>query len=412
MKDKEMKGQYDALIEQMTKELASGSPLTGRGGILTPLIKQMVEGCLEGEMAAHLDGERGRSAGNRRNGRKAKSLAGPFEGALQVLAPRDRDGSFEPQIVKKRERRLCDGLDGQILSLFRHGMSYGDIQDHLEEIYGARVSKGTLSSITDRILPEILEWRQRPLETLYPVVWLDAAHFKVRQDGQVVKKAVYSVLGVDASGRKDVLGIYFGDTESAGFWRSVLYDLRERGVKDILVACMDNLTGFADAMEESYVDADVQLCLVHQMRNSAKYASSKDLKPLMRDLKRIYNAGNESMALLELEAAREAWGKKYPTVFKSWDANWDRLMNFYRYPTHLRRIIYTTNPIESFHRMLRKSTKTKGAFTSEKAILKVIYLAVDNAETKWQGQMYRWPSVRNDLAEMFGKRFTNPDTLK
>ena len=267
---------------------------------------------------------------------------------------------LRPQIVKKRQRRLDGGIDNKILSLYGKGLSYRDIQDHLREIYGVELSVGTLNAITDRILPEILEWQQRPLETVYPVMWLDAMHFKVREHGKVVTKAVYNVLGVNRDGEKQVLGIYFGDSESSSFWRSVLHELKQRGVEDIFVACIDNLSGFGDAIEDIFPRTDVQLCLVHQMRNSIKYAGNKDVKPLIKDLRCIYTALNEEQAKQYLVQAEEKWGARYKAIFKSWNSNWNRLVNFYRYPPALRRVIYTNNPIESYHRMVRKVTKTKG----------------------------------------------------
>lgn len=265
--------------------------------------------------------------------------------------------------------------------------------------------------MTDRLIPEIMEWQSRPLESVYPVIWLDAMHFKVREEGKVKTKAIYNVLGVNRDGEKDVLGIYFGEHESSTFWRRVLNELQMRGIQDIFIACIDNLRGFAEAIEDVYPRTDVQLCLVHQMRNSMKYMSEKDIKPMVRDLKKVYSALNEELAAHYLSEAREKWGKEYEVVFKSWDRNWDRLINFFKYPAALRRLIYTTNPIESYHRMVRKVTKTKGAFTSEDAIVKQIYLATMNAQTKWNGCIYGWSSIRREMSDYFDNRFLTPDTL-
>jgi transposase-like protein len=302
-------------------------------------------------------------------------------------------------------------LDKKILSLYGRGMSYRDIQDQLKEMYDVELSVGTLNAITDKILPDILEWQQRPLESVYPVMWLDAMHFKVREHGKVVTKAVYNILGVNRDGEKQVLGIYFGDNESSSFWRSVLHELKQRGVQDIFVACIDNLSGFGDAIEDIFPQTDVQLCLVHQMRNSIKYASHLDVKPLVKDLKKIYTALNEQAAAQYLVQAEEKWGKKYKVIFRSWNNNWVRLTNFYKYPPALRRVIYTNNPIDSYHRMVRKTTKTKGAFTSENAIVKQLYLATINAQTRWNGTMFAWTSVRRDLVDYFENRFLTDDTL-
>lgn len=409
MKNTEITLNMEALIKQMGDELRSGKPLTGAGGIFTPLIKKVIESSLEGEMDAHLEQE-GKSSKNRRNGRGRKNVLSS-SGGLEIFSPRDRDGSFQPQTIKKRQRRLEMDIDKKILSLYGRGMSYQDIQDQLKEMYDVELSVGTLTSITDRILPDILEWQQRPLESVYPVMWLDAMHFKVREHGKVVSKAVYNILGVNRDGDKQVLGIYFGDNESSSFWRNVLHELQQRGVKDIFVACIDNLSGFADAIEDIFPKTDVQLCLVHQMRNSIKYATHTDVKPLVRDLKKVYTALNENAARQYLDQAEEKWGSKYKVVFRSWNNNWTRLTNFYKYPPALRRVIYTNNPIESYHRMVRKVTKTKGAFTSENAIVKQIYLATKNAQTRWNGSMFAWASVRRDLVDYFDNRFLTDDTL-
>lgn len=399
----------DALVAELSEQLSQGKPLTGQDGVFTPLLKRVIEASLEGEMDAHLESEKG-SESNRRNGRGSKHVQSSL-GGFEVFTPRDRQGSFAPQTLPKRQRRISSDIDAKILSLYSRGMSYGDIQAHLADMYGVQVSAGTLSAITDRILPEILDWQSRPLESVYPVMWLDAMHFKVREHGKVVSKAVYSVLAVNTEGVKQVLGIYFGDIESASFWRSVLHELQTRGVCDIFVACIDNLSGFAEAIEDLFPRTDVQLCLVHQMRNSLKYVNYKDYKAVSRDLRRVYTALNESAARQYLEQAEQTWGSKYKVIFRSWYNNWDRLTSFYKYPPALRRVIYTNNPIESYHRMVRKVTKTKGAFSSENAIVKQIYLATINAQTKWNGTMFGWSSVRRDLVEYFEDRFLTLDTL-
>ena len=398
----------DSLIEELSKQVLSGKPLLGEDGILNPLIRQVLEKSLEAELEEHLRIES--EPGNRKNGKGRKNVLSS-NGGLEIFTPRDRNGSFEPQLIKKRQRSINCGLVTKILSLYGKGMSYRDIQSHIKEMYDVDISVGTINAITDKIMPDILEWQQRALESVYAVIWLDAMHFKVREAGKVISKAVYSVLGVNCDGEKQVLGIYFGDYESSSYWRNVLYDLQQRGVKDIFVSCIDNLQGFADAIEDVFPQTDVQLCLVQQMRNSLKYANHKDVKSLIKDLRKVYTASNEQAAAQYLEQAREIWGDKYKVVFKSWDTNWIRLTNFYKYPPALRRIIYTNNPIESFHRMVRKTTKTKGAFTSENAIVKQIYLATINANTKWSGTMLGWTSVRNALADYYENRFLTDDTL-
>ena len=409
MKEDKEEFDFKAFAKQAGDALRSGKPLAGKDGVFTPLLKMIIESALEGELDDHLVDTR-KTGKNRRNGHGAKNLQSSL-GGFEVLAPRDRNSSFEPQIVEKRQHKLSSDIDGQIIALFSRGMSYRDIQQHVGEMYGIEVSEGTLTAITDRIVPQILDWQNRPLDSLYPVIWLDAMHFKVREDGAVKTKAVYSILGVSTCGEKEVIGVYFGDHESSRFWRQVLHELKQRGIQDILIACIDNLNGFAEAIEDLFPQTDVQLCLVHQMRNSMKCISEKDMKPMVRDLKKIYQATNVQMALQYLQEAESTWGGKYKVVFKSWHRNWDRLTNFYKYPPQLRRLIYTTNPIESYHRMVRKVTKTKGAFSSENAILKQIYLATMNAQTKWKGAIFAWPSIRKDLIAYFEDRFNQTDTV-
>lgn len=404
----EKKFDFEAFVRKAAEELKSGKPLVGKEGVFTPLLKQIIEGSLEGELDQHLSETRSTEK-NRRNGRKRKNIQSSM-GGFEIFSPRDRTGSFEPQLVPKRQHKISSDMDARILSLYSRGMSYSDIQSHLSEMYGVDLSDGTISAITDRILPAIKEWQNRPLESVYPVVWLDAMYFKVRENGVVKSKAIYSILAVDLEGQKEVIGIYFGENESSSFWRQVLHELQMRGIKDIFVVCIDNLTGLADAVEEMFPRTDVQLCLVHQMRNSIKYMTDKDIKPMVKDLKKIYKAVNPDMAKHYLQEAEQKWAPKYAVIFKSWNTNWDRLVNFLKYPPALRRIIYTTNPIESYHRMVRKVTKTKGAFPSEDAIVKQIYLATINANTKWIGSMFGWTIVRRDLQAYFGERFSN-DTL-
>lgn len=400
---------FEDFTRKAGEQLKQGKPFTGKDGVFTPLLKKILEASLEGELDEHLKETR-EPEKNRRNGRSSKNIQSSL-GGFEIYSPRDRNSSFEPQIIEKRQRSISSDIDKQIIALYGRGMSYSDIQSHLQEMYGIEISDGTLSSITNRILPEIKEWQNRPLDTVYPVIWLDAMHFKVRENGAVKPKAIYSILGVTLDGQKEVIGIYFGDHESSSFWRQVLNDLKMRGIEEICIACIDNLKGFAEAIEDVYPKADVQLCIVHQMRNSIKYLLWKDTKACVADLKKVYRANNEEMGLHYLVLAEEKWGIKYPSIFKSWRNNWNRLANFFRYPPTLRKIIYTTNPIESYHRMVRKVTKTKGAFSSEDAIIKQIYLATINANTKWHGQMFGWKIVRNELNEYFGERLLNHDTV-
>jgi len=399
---KEEKFDYEGFNKQLIEDIRSGKSLIGKQGIFTPLIKMALEGSLKAELEEHLEATR-QAEKNRRNGKTSKTVKSQL-GRFELDSPRDRNGTFEPRIVEKRQIKLSKDFDEKIISLFGFGMSYSDIQKHFRELYDYDVSDGTISAITDQLLPEIREWQNRPLESVYPVIWMDAMHYKVREDGKVISKAIYSILGVNADGCKEVLGIYIGNSESASFWRQILNNLQQRGVKDIFIACIDNLAGFGDAIEDFYPKTQVQLCIVHQMRNSAKYVTYKDLKAVMNDLKLVYRAADEQQGRQYLEAAELKWGSKYPAVFKSWNQHWDRLAVVFQYREELKRIIYTTNPIESYHRMVRKVTKTKGSFASENAILKQVYMAIINEQTKWEGQIFSWNSIRNELNQYFGDR--------
>lgn len=400
---------FDSFIKEAGEQLRSGKPLVGAEGVFTPLLKRVIEASLEGELADHLKDSK-KEGKNRRNGHTKKNIQSSL-GGFDIFSPRDRNASFEPQTISKRQRVISEDMDKKILGLYGLGMSYSDIQHHLKDIYDFDISDGTITAITDKLMPAIKEWQNRLLENVYPVMWLDAIHFKVRHDGSVKTRAIYSILGVSTDGQKEVIGIYFGENEGSSFWRSVLTDLKLRGVEDICIACIDNLKGFAEAIEDIFPQTDVQLCLVHQMRNSMKYINWRDLKPCIKDLKQIYKAVNAQMGLHYLDEAEKKWGIKYSVIFKSWRSNWDRLSSFFAYSPAIRKIIYTTNPIESYHRMVRKVTKTKGAFSSEDAIVKQIYLATINANTKWQGQMFGWTDVRTELTLRFGNRLSNNDTL-
>lgn len=397
----ENKFDFEEFSKKAIEDLQNGKPLTGTGGVFTPLLKMILEASLQGELESHLKDTKPKK--NRRNGSSTKQIQSGI-GNFELSTPRDRHSTFEPQTVGKRQSTISSDIDKKILGLYGLGMSYSDIQSHLKEMYDFEISDGTISSITDSILPEIKEWQNRPLESVYPVIWMDAMFYKVREDGVVKSKAVYSVLGVSMDGTKEILGIYFGNSESSGFWRQVLNDLKNRGVQDVFISCIDNLNGFGDAIEDYFPKTEVQLCVVHQMRNSMKYVTYKDLREVVKDLKEIYRAPTEQKGLEALDIAEEKWGKKYPAIFISWRKHWDRLSNIYKYGPELRRIIYTTNPIESYHRMIRKVTKTKGSFSSENAILKQVYLAIMNAHTKWNGQIFAWASIRNDLNAYFSDR--------
>jgi putative transposase len=381
--------------------LKSGKPLLGEDGIATPLIKNIIEAALEGEAETHID--QTKTEGNRRNGKSSKTVQSSA-GSFELETQRDRNGSFEPQLVKKRQTILNATLDNKILGLYGIGMSYKDISSHLAEMYGVEISSATISSVTDKLLPVIEEWRNRPLEEIYPILFLDAMWFKIKENGKVVKKALYNLLGVDQSGHKEILGFYLADSEGAHFWLGILNDLKARGVKDILIACVDGLTGFPDAIEAAFPKTEVQLCIVHQIRNSIKYIASRDQKEFMQDLKTVYQASTKDLAESNLKKLDEKWGEKYPLVIKSWQTKWDLLSTYFKYSKDIRRLIYTTNPIEGFHRQVRKFTKTKGAFTSVNALYKLVHCACQRIKEKWNQPLHNWALTISQLHIYFEGR--------
>jgi len=394
---------YNEFKTEAIEKIKSGQPLTGKGGILTPLLKELLESALEGELEAHLLENREAGISNRRNGKSSKQVQTSSD-SFELLTPRDREGSFEPEIVKKRQTVLNESLDNKVLALYALGMSYEAISEHLAEMYGLEVSSAKISLITDKLLPLITEWRNRPLESVYPIVFLDAMHFKVRVDGKVTTKAFYSVLAVSTEGKKDILGLYLSENEGARFWLGVLNDLRARGVEDLLIASIDGLKGFPEAIADVFPKTEIQLCIVHQIRNSLKYVVSKDQKAFMADLKLVYRASSKDLAEHHLLELVEKWGKKYPAVMKSWNDNWENLSQYFKYPEELRRIIYTTNIVEGFHRQIRKYTKNKGAFTSEHALLKLIYCACQKVLEKWNQPMHNWALIISQLQIYFDGR--------
>lgn len=366
------------LFDEAMLSLQSGKPLEGKDGAITPLIKRLIEASMDGEIDHHLN----ESRPNRRNGKGKKVIKTSF-GNVELETPRDRDSTYAPQILPKRQRTLGPSLENKIISLYALGMSYRDIAAHIEEMYGMELSAAQLTAITDKVWPEIEEWRSRGLDEVYPFIWLDALFYKVRQDGQVRKMAAYMVLGMNLEGEKDLLGIYLAETESATFWLQVLSDLQARGVRDIIIASIDNLTGFKEAIQSLFPKTDVQLCIVHQIRNSLKYVNWKHEKEVIRDIKSVYKAPNLAAAEQALDAFEDKWGKLYPAAVRSWRTNWDGLSCFFSYPLEIRRIMYTTNSIEGFNRQIRKATKTKGAFPSERALYKMLYLVASNVKKKW-----------------------------
>ncbi|MEI6697185.1 MAG: IS256 family transposase [Bacteroidota bacterium] len=401
--------EWDDFSHRAAELIRQGKPITGEGGIFTPLIKQIVEAALEGELDFHLQETRTKSS-NRRNGHTQKNLKSSM-GGIEIFAPRDRNGSFEPQTIEKRQTMLPSDLEDKILGLYGLGMSYSDIQTHLTEMYGVSVSDGTINAITDRIIPAIREWQSRPLERLYAIVWMDAIHFKIREDGKVITKAVYSILGVNMKGQKEVLGLYLGYNECATFWLQVLTDLKQRGIEDILIASIDNLKGFGDAIENIFPKTEVQLCIIHQIRNSMKYIPWKHYREFMTDLKLVYKASSLELAEYNLDLLEQKWGKRYPVVIKSWRSNWNRLSQYFKYPEEIRKLIYTTNTVEGYHRMIRKVTKSKGAFTSDMAMLKLVYLATIQFNKRWVKILFNWSQIISRLFLYFENRINENDTV-
>lgn len=391
---------FEAFKKGAQARLKKGDSLLGKEGVLTPLLKEFLEEGLEGELEAHLDED---STPNRKNGKGHKQVKTSM-GEVDITTPRDRNGTFEPELIAKRHRTLGVDLDRQIIALYARGASYGDIRDHLMDMYGIETSTATISRVTDKILPLIQEWRGRPLDSVYPFVWLDAIHYKIRHEGRVMNRAVYCVIGLNQEGHKELMGLYIGESEGAKFWMQVLTDLQSRGVEDIFIACIDNLQGFAEALESLFPHTEVQLCIIHQVRNSRKYLAWKDAKPFIRDLQLVYRATTKDSAERYLDQLQANWWSKYPKVIESWRKNWDRLSNYFKYSKEIRRIIYTTNIIEGFHRQLRSITKSKGAFTSEEALMKLLFLAQDDICSKWNRPVHNWNQTLAQLSILFGDR--------
>lgn len=367
-------------FDKALKELQTGKDLTGKDGILMPLIKQLTEAAITAELEQYLETT---DYPNRKNGLGSKTIK-TGSGSFELNAPRDRAGIFEPQLIKKNQTQLTPEIDRKILSLFSHGMSYRDIKRHVQDMYGIEIATGTLTAITDQLIPELEAWQQRPLNSVYPIVWMDAVHYKVREDGRYISKAIYTLLGLNIDGEKEILGIYLSDNESASYWLSVLTELQNRGLEDILIACIDGLSGFPGAIASIFPKTEIQLCIVHQIRNSLKYVASKNQKAFMVDLKLVYRATSKEAAETALDALEDKWGSTYPIVIKSWRRKWEHLSAYFKYPEPIRRIIYTTNAVEAVHRQFRKLTKTKGAFPNENSLLKLLYAGILNATEKWR----------------------------
>ena len=392
------------------RELLDMSNITSMDDIQN-LFKETIAEFMEDGLETELDDELGysrydycnKNTENSRNGHSSKTLRTSF-GDVEVAVPRDRKGEFEPQLLKKNQTSISQDIEEKILSMYAKGMTTGDIEAHIHDIYGVDVSDTTVSRITDKILPVAKEWQQRPLEAVYAVVFLDAIHYHVRSEGHIVKKAVYIAIGIDLDGHKDVLDMWVGENESAKYWATVLNSLRNRGIEDIFIACTDNLCGFSTAIEAVFPKTEIQNCIIHQIRNSSKYVSYKDLKALMADLKAVYAAVDEDAALMALDTFSEHWDKKYPTISQSWRENWANLSTYFKFPQELRRLIYTTNAIEGFNRQLRKVTKAKSVFPTDESLFKMLYLAMMDITKKWTGRRQDWSMIHAQLAIYFEDR--------
>lgn len=375
------------------------------------IFKEMVGEILKNGLEAELDDElgysnydyRNKDTDNSRNGYSRKSVK-TSAGSVEIAVPRDRNGDFEPQIIRKNETFLTGDIKEKIMSMYAKGMTTNDISYHIQDIYGIDVSDSLVSRVTDKILPVVKEWQQRPLESIYAVVFMDAIHYNVRCEGRIVKKAVYIAIGINMDGKKEVLGMYVGENESAKYWLSILNGLKNRGVEDILITCIDGLTGFPEAISAVYPKTEIQQCIIHQIRNSTKYVSYKDIKALMADLKKVYGAIYEDTALYELEQFADKWDSKYPKFSRSWQTHWTELSTYFKYPQSVRTLIYTTNSIENFNRQLRKVTKSKSVFPNDDALLKMLYLAQVDIIRKWTGRRRDWGEIHSQLEVFFADR--------
>ena len=394
---------FEEFKAKAIEKLKAGVPLSGKDGVLVPLLENLLNSVLEGEMDSHLDGVE-REMDNRRNGHMSKQVP-DIKGEITINTPGTAT-VLDSQGVCKREKILADSLADRIIGLYTIGNSTREISDILEEQFGNRILAETISSITDRVLPEIQSWKNRPLDRVYPIVWLDAVHYKVMDEkNRPVTRAIYNVLALTCEGRKELLGMYISKSEGANFWLGVLTDLQNRGVQDILIACVDGLKGFPDAIASVFPQTTVQLCIVHQIRNSVKYVAGKNQKEFMRDLKLVYQEVNKDAAEKALDDLEIKWGEDYPIVIKSWRDNWDRLTAYFQYSQHIRRIIYTTNTVEGYHRQLRKVTKNKGVFTSDTALEKLVYLAFTRTRKKWTQPVQNWGQTAQQLDILFPNRF-------
>ena len=401
--DKE-KFDFERFKEEAMKGLYEGKKMGGTDGLFAPMLKHLLESMLEGELDHHLLESKASGEPNRKNGKAKKTVRSLQSGHFELESGRDRNGTFDPKIVAKRQLIITEELEDNVLAMYARGMSTRDISGYVQEMYAMDISATEISHITDKVIPAMNEWRNRPLESIYPFVFLDCMHFKVKENGSVQSRAVYNILGINKEGKKDLIGIYLSENEGAKFWLSVLTDLQQRGVGDILVACVDGLKGFPEAIATVFPQTQVQLCIVHQIRTSLRYIPEKDKKAVTADLKPVYKANNQDQGYDNLLAFEEKWGKKYPLAVKGWLDNWGNLSTYFEYSQEIRKAIYTTNAIEAMHRQIRKVTKTKGAFTSDQALLKLVYLVVKDISKKWTMPIHNWGLTMQQLHIKFEHR--------
>lgn len=390
--------------KEVLDRMYKGEPILGEGGIFTDMLQAFVNAALEGEADEHIAKSKGSNISNRRNGynsKKVKSSAG----YLDIHTPRDRDGSYNPMLLGKWDRSLDNGLDNIILSLYARGQSVEDVRYQLKELYGVEVSSGVISNVTDRVWGEIASWQQRSLSSCYAIVYLDAIHYRVREDGKIKNKAIYSVYGVTVDGYRDILGLYLNESEGARQWGLILEDLKRRGVDDVFFFSIDGLTGFKDVINEVYPLSQVQRCIVHMIRSSTRFVNYKDIKKVCSDLRQVYTAANRDQAEVAMKAFGEKWDKKYKEIRPKWEENWEELVAFMDYSQNIRRMIYTTNPVEALHRIMRKTTKSKGAWSNDKGLLKQLYLALKSNQKSWNKKAFNWIAVQRELIEHFGDRY-------
>jgi transposase-like protein len=404
----------DEQLTRLREKLASAKSyedLMGKDGAIKDLLSSALTELLDAELTAHLGYEKhspaGRNTGNSRNGKTKKSIL-TEHGPIEIPVPRDREGTFEPAIVKKHQRRLGK-LEDQVISMYARGMSTRDISDQIEDLYGVELSASAVSQITDRILQNIADWQNRPLEPVYPFVFFDAVHYPVRDEGRVINKAVYSCLAVTVDGGRDLLGLWIGEAESATFWHGVITELRNRGVEDIFIACVDGIKGFTEAMAAVFPQTAIQRCIIHQIRNSFRHVPWKDRKAVAKDLRTVYGAATSEGALAALDSFEETWGARYPLLIKSWRTNWPELSTYFVYPKEIRRLIYTTNAVEALHRQFRKVTKSKSVFPHDDSLRKILYLAYHQLSYRWTMAVRNWPFVYTQLVLLFDDRMPNGD---